>query len=460
MGILADTVDAIRAYIPERKTAIGASIPTWESGMPQNPPGNYYRFGREGYGGDEVVFACIEELCTSAAEPRIAALVKKPGGPEKLEEHEIIDLLERPNPFMDRFAFWATVILHLMLSGNAYIEKVRSASGKVVELWLLRPDRVWVVPDERRFIGGYEYRISDRTYQIDANDIIHAKLRNPISDYYGLAPLSVIAQRVDVDVAMRQFVGAFFRNAGVPAGLLNITKSVSPAERQMIRDRFRGELGGPSGWHSLLVLDNTEASYTAMGMPLGERGLVMPELDEINEVRLAMVFGVPLELIGARIGMLHGNRSTTKEARAGFWDETLAPLYAMLAASLNTGLVPEFSGLDYVEFDMSTVKALQEDQDAKHTRIREDVKTGLLSVQEGRAELGKDPEYEDDAILMLPDNLSPILASEMLAPPAPPTPLGAGPSGGVNGQSNGGANGNGQMTPADVAALARLRAGQ
>lgn len=459
MGILAETFGAVLGLLPERKIAIGASIPTWESGMPQNPPGTFYRYGKEGYGQNEIIYACIEELCTSAAEPRIAAMVKQASGPEKLDDHDILTLLERPNPFMDRFAFWATVILHLQVGGNCFIEKVRSGAGAVVQLWLLRPDRVWVVPDEKRFVGGYEYRISDRLYRLDANDVIHIKLRNPISDYYGLPPLAVAAARTDVDNFMRAFVGAFFRNAGVPAGLLNVTKSVNASERQMIRDRFRGETGGPSGWHSLLVLDNTEATYTAMGQPLGERGLVLPELDEINEVRLAMVFGVPLELIGARIGMLHGNRSTTREARAGFWDETLAPLYAMLAAALNTGLVPEFSGLDYVEFDTSTVKALQEDQDAKHTRIREDVKVGLLSVQEGRAALGNDPDYETDAILMLPDNLSPILASEMLAPPAPPAALGTGPAGGANGNSNGHANGNGAMTPADVAALARLRAG-
>lgn len=452
MGLIADAMGTLARVIPERKVAVGATVPTWESGMAQNPPGTFWRFGKEGYSQNEVIYAAIEELCTSAAEPRIAAMAKGDDGPEKIDDHPVLALLERPNPFLDRFAFWATVILHLMVGGNAYIEKVRSASGKVVELWLLRPDRVWVIPDARSYIGGYEYRISEQTHRLAAQDIIHVKMRNPISDYYGLPPLAVAAARTDVDNFMRSFVSAFFRNAGVPAGLLNVTKSVGVTERQMIRDRFRNETGGPGGWHSLLVLDNTEATYTAMGMPLGERGLVMPDLDEINEVRLAMVFGVPLELIGARIGMIHGNRSTTKEARASFWDETLAPLYQMLGAAITTGLHPEYGDFDYLEFDLSTVKALQEDQDSKHTRIREDVKAGLLSIQEGRAELGKDPEYDKDAILMLPDNLSPVLASEMLAPPAPAQPAL------TSGHQNG-ANGNGAMTERDVAALALLRNG-
>lgn len=418
MGLIADTLGSLVSLLPERKVAIGAAVPTWQQGTPQPPKGTYWRFANEGYGGNEVIYAAIEELCTSAAEPRLAAYRQAGDQSERIAEHPILALLERPNPFMDRFGFWATVILHLMVAGNAYIEKVRSPAGKVVELWLLRPDRMWVIPDAQRFVDGYEYRIAEQVHVLDARDVIHLKLRNPIDDFYGMPPLQVVAPRVDTDNFMRSFTGAFFRNAGVPAGLLNITKSVSPAERQLIRDRFRGETGGPGGWHSLLVLDNTEATYTAMGMALGERGLVMPDLDEINEVRLAMVFGVPLELIGARIGMIHGNRATTKEARATFWDETLTPLYTMLAAALTSWLVPEFEGVDAVEFDLSTVKALREDEDAKHARIREDVKAGLLSVQEGRAALGHDPEHEPDAILLLPDNLTPVLASEMLGPPA------------------------------------------
>ena len=145
--------------------------------------------------------------------------------------------------------------------------------------------------------------------------------------------------RIDSSNAMRAFTQSFFSNAGVPAGLLSIEKQVGQAEAQMIRDRFRNDYGGSSGWHSLMVLANQgNVTYTPMGLPLGERGLVMPELDEIIDAKTAMVFGVPLELIGSRLGMIHGNRSTTKEARASFWDETLVPLYQEIAATLTTCL--------------------------------------------------------------------------------------------------------------------------
>jgi hypothetical protein len=223
-----------------------------------------------------------------------------------------------------------------------------------------------------------------------------------------------------------------------------------------------------------MVLDDTEATYTPMGLPLGQSGIVLPELDEISEARIAQVFGIPLELIGARLGMLHGNRSTMDAARAHFWQETLAPLYQELAADLTRGLLPEYDDFDYLEFDLSTVKALQEDEDKKHLRIRSDVAAGILSVQEARVALGKEPEFEKDALLMLARGLEPMTAETAMegGPPDATTAPGVTPqkapvpASAQNGQGNGqkptGSNGNGhgRLSAADMARLKELAAGR
>jgi hypothetical protein len=39
---------------------------------------------------------------------------------------------------------------------------------KVVELWPLRPDRMWVIPDRERHIRGWEYRLGADVYTLDA----------------------------------------------------------------------------------------------------------------------------------------------------------------------------------------------------------------------------------------------------------------------------------------------------
>lgn len=429
MGIIADTFDALTAAIvPQRKVAVGATVQTWEHGTPQHQKESYYRYALEGYSGNEVMFACVEELASSAAEPRLVAVRKTAKGTEQLHDHPVLELFERPNPFMSRYELIAATIMYRAVSGNAYLEKVRSGAGRVVELWPLRPDRMWVIPDRERHIAGWEYKIGAEKFTLDARDVIHSRTRNPLDDYYGMPPVRPAAVRIDTANAMRAFTSSFFTNAGVPAGLLTIEKQVGAAEAAMIRDRFRNDHGGVSGWHSLMVLANQgSVTYTPMGLPLGERGLVMPELDEIIDAKTAMVFGVPLELIGARLGMIHGNRSTTKEARASFWDETLVPLYQEIAATLTTALRDEYGDFDYLEFDLSTVKALQEDENARTERVIKKLHGGTISVQEARTELGYEPTFEAGAILVMPDNISGLPADQLDAPPAPaPSALGAG----------------------------------
>lgn len=423
MGLIAETFGALAGILPARKVAVGAAVQTWEHGTPQQQRESYYRYALEGYSGNEVVFACIEELATSAAEPRLVAVRKTKDGTEQLHDHEVLRLFERPNPFTSGYDLIAGVIMYHAVAGNAYLEKVRSRAGKVVELWPLRPDRMFVVPDETRHIGGYDYRLGSLLHRFDARDVIHLKTRNPLDDWYGMPPTRPAAARIDTANAMREFTAAFFRNAGVPSGLLSIEKQVGAAEAQMIRDRFRGDYGGAAGWHNLLVLANQgTVSYTPMGLPLGERGLVMPELDEIIDAKTAMVFGVPLELIGARLGMIHGNRSTMKEARASFWDETLVPRYRELAATLTTALQPEYGDFDYLEFDLSTVKALQEDENARTDRVLKQMHGGAISLQEARTDLGKDPSFPPGAILVMPDNISGLPAEQLGAPPEPTLP--------------------------------------
>lgn len=453
MGVFADMIDRVLALVPERKVALGSIVPVGQEGVPQIQRESYYRFAREGYSANELVYACVEELATSAAEPRMAAYVKKNTGLEKLDTHKVVDVLESPNAFLDGFGLISTIIMHMAVSGNAYVEKVRSRAGNVVELWPLRPDRMYVIPDAQKYIRAWEYRIDGRQYFVDPKDIIHFKHRNPLDDYYGLPPLAPCAPRVDTDNFMRAFTGAFFRNAGVPAGILTVNRTTTQAERDLINSRLRIETGGPSGWHNIAIFDKLDATFTPMGMALGERGLVLPELDEIDESRIAMAFGVPLQLIGSRLGMQHNTYASYREARASFWDETLMPLYRMIASKLTQTLVPEFdmlAPLDEIQFDMSSVGALQEDVDAQHTRIREDVKAGLLSVQEGRQELGRDPDFEPDAVLLVPQTLVP-LPVEQLTQPRPV--LGQPAEGEGEGEGPPSERGNGMVTDEDIDAL-------
>jgi HK97 family phage portal protein len=431
MGLI---TDAFRALRPTSKAAIAASIPIWDSGREQSPAWSYERGAREGYTASDLVYACINLRAVAAGEPPLCAY----RGDEKIEEHPALDLLNRPNPFQGRSQFWGSLAMHLDIGGNAYVEKVRSASGKLVELWLLRPDRVKVIPDARRFIGGYAYTIGSETTFLPPENVIHFKTRHPLDDYYGLPPLAAVAGRVDIDVWMRSSYASFFRNAGVVSGLLNVKRAMSAGEKEDARRIFRETYGGPDGWHKLLLIDAEQATYTPMGMPPGASGLAMPDMNLINESRILAAFGVPASMLPTMLGgQSNRGQSADESERDKFWELTMVPLFRDLDTTLWMGLEPEFPEVKRIEHDLSTVDALQEDEDKMHTRIRENWKGGLLTWKEARAKLGEDEEPEEPGIVLVASNTVPTWSDEMLEEPEEPEPMEMPPAPGAAPGQNG-----------------------
>lgn len=410
MGLIAST---IKAVIPSARD-FATSVPVFQNGQAQLPNNRYDTYAREGYGANELVYACIEERASSASEPRMHARI----GDTWTLEDPILRLLNRPNPFLDPVEMWKTIIMHLDLAGNAYALMIRSRSAKVVELWLMRPDRVRIVPGEM-YISHYEYVVGDgRVIPLPVDDVIHWKTSNPLSEWYGMSPLMVLSGRVDIDNYMKHFIKGTFEHGGMPSAVFTVKQKLDPDAKKAIQDRRESTFGGPNGWFNWLILDNSEATFTPVTQSLGTRGLVIPELDEIMEARIPMVFGVPQSLIGTRTSYQNGGYANKRAEATDFWTGTLAPLYKMLAGRLNLRLVPNFPRVAEVGFDLSDVLALREDRDKVHARVREDARAGIIEVQLARREMGYPETWAPDALFLVPSS-SEVRPGDDLEEPAP-----------------------------------------
>lgn len=390
-----------------KSSAVGGIVTnSWNT--PPKPNFNYERVSKEGYGGNEIVYACIEELATSAAEPVIRAY----NAGKVVDNHPILELLEHPNPFLNGYDFIASMIMFRSLAGNSYTEIVFNNRGdRPVELWPLRPDRITIIPHPTRTIQAYRFEIGTDYYDYTPEEIGHYKTRNPLNQYYGLAPISVLFSRIDTDNIGREFTKSFYYNKGVPSTLLAFKGLLDDQEREIIRRNFNRDYSGPSGWHGTMVTENNELSVHQLGMPMGDQGLAFPELDEINEARLAMVFGVPLTLINARLSMTNSAYASRVADREIFWNETLVPIYKELEASINSWLTPHFD-IDYIKFDLSTVHAFGDETDVLHARWRNNFTQSLAAWRESRREIGLNDDPEDDDILIVPTNMYPIKFSD------------------------------------------------
>lgn len=296
-----------------------------------------------------------------------------------------------------------------------------------------------VIPDAQTFIGGWHYTIGGRPIYLPAENVIHFKTRHPLDDYYGLPPIAVGANRIDLDIWVRQFTQAFFRNAGVPSGLINIVRQMSASERDTVMQTFSDRLSGSNAFKPL-VLGGGEATYTPMGTNgLGASGLALSDLNQINESRICMLYGLAPSLLATEIGLRASSYANRVSDHEQFWANTMLPVFRDLDSTLTEGLIDEYPDLERLEHDFSKISALQEDEDAKHARWLKDYQGGLVTWKEARMKIGMPEEPDEPGMLMVPTLVTPTWSDDMLTEPepepvlpAPSLPAGAGGSGQVS----------------------------
>ena len=335
------------------------TLTTQGTGFAELPDVNYGNYAKEGYEKNELVFACIREIATSTSEAPAVAVRKYSDPTEYMENGILYDLLETPNNHQTRYELVETIITYLQITGNAYLYKERSIGG-ISGIYCLRPDRIKIVPNKY-----YEYEIDGKVYNIPLEDVGHIKFPNPTDDHYGLSPLQPLARMINLDIDATDFTRTFYRNAGVPSGLLKLKRKIANRdEANRIRTAWKAQFQGIRNWHRVAILDD-DASYEAMGSNMTD--MEISDVRDLAESRICLALGVPPILVGAKVGLKTATYSNYAQAKESFWEETLLPMYKRIEDALNRIIVnemPSISSTERIAFDFREVRALQDDETA------------------------------------------------------------------------------------------------
>lgn len=133
-------------------------------------------FAREGYARNAVAYRCVRMIAEAAASAPLQV------GPV---QHPLARLLARPNPEQTGVELMESFFGHLQVAGNAYLEAASVGGDAPNELYVLRPDRMSVVPGADGWPVGWEHRVGAAVRRFDrdpvTNDapILHLKLFHP-----------------------------------------------------------------------------------------------------------------------------------------------------------------------------------------------------------------------------------------------------------------------------------------
>ena len=282
-----------------------------------------------------------------------------------------------------------TLAAHLLLHGNGFVQIARDATGRPVELFALRPERVTIVPGEDGWPRAYRYRIGDRTLELPLEDedgwpaIIHVKSFHPADDHYGAGCLSAAEQSVAIHNAASAWNRALLENAARPSGALvydggadagGLTGEQFERLKEELASAYQG--GGNAGRPMLL-----EGGLKWQSLSLSPADMDFAELKAAAARDIALAFGVPPILLGLPGDNTYANY---REANRALWRQTLLPLSAKILSAVAEGLAPSFPGLA-LTVDLDRVPALSEDRERLWSQV---TAADFLEPDEKRAMLG------------------------------------------------------------------------
>lgn len=361
---------------------------------------DYSTLAQEGYEQAVWVYACIREIVNAAKRAPLLAYRPSGDGVDEDPQHPALALLRRPSGFAgingepgvvtSGDQLLEALLGHLLLAGNAYLERVEGVGRAPVELHVLRPDRMQILTDPRVGVRGYRYKIGNVERDFLRGEVTHLRMWHPRSDYVGMSVIEAAARGVDTfntgmahNLALLQN-GARHSGAWVTPGALQ--QNQFTRLRQQIEEQTRiSNRGAP------LVIEGG-LDWRAMGMTPHELDWLKGLQDAARQIHAA--FGVHPVLTGLQ----EGTYENQQQAMRGLYTRVVLPLLDYALEAISNWLMPAFGTPDaYLGYDRDGIDALSEDQDRLFTRLTSAYTAGVLTRNEAREALGYEAVEGGDA---------------------------------------------------------------
>ena len=247
------------------------------------------------------VYACVRILSEAIAGlPLHMYRYKDDGGKEKAIDHPLYQLLhDKPNPEMSSFVFRETLMMHLLLWGNAYAQIIRNGKGEIIALYPLMPNKMTVSRDDTGRLY-YTYQKSQeelpkdnrQTVILDPSDVLHIPGLG-FDGLVGYSPIAMAKNAIGLAIATEEYGSKFFANGASPSGVLEHPGTIKDPER--LRESWQSTFGGSRNSNKIAVLEEG-LKFTPISISPNEAQFLETRKFQINEI--ARIFRVPPHMVG------------------------------------------------------------------------------------------------------------------------------------------------------------------
>jgi len=362
------------------------------------------------------VYSGIFAISTACARVPLKLIQIKNGKGVEIENsltHSAMRIFSPPNGTMSYYDLIEGIMIYLETTGNAFLEIGKNRIGQDMALYLLRPDRIRIIPDKKgKGVEKYIFTLEGESGKIikaqefKPKDILHFKYFSPIDDWWGQGSIQAAKNAVVLEQYAIKHNEAFFEGGGVPPGLLKFGSGISKKEAKKVYREWQNRDKTTN-----VAAVSAEVGFQELGS--GGKDMEFAELRRMNREEILSTLGVPPAMVGILEQAKYENYQLQRKL---FNEDTIVPKMLKVESTLNSFLMPRFGEDLRYRFDFTDL--LAESESEKQQKIEKLMPYGIYTPNEARQALGLDPfeggdiRYIDSRLIPVDEDLESIRGEE------------------------------------------------
>jgi len=324
---------------------------------------------------------------------------------EPLDTHPVLGVIAEPMPGTVGSLVWGWVLQDYKLFGNAYLRKVRtSRSGVPIGLQYLPQDMVRPVGNGINPLTHYVYTTDGRSFDIAIEDIVHIRYgRDPSDIRLGRSPVQAVLREIATDNVASSAAYGLLNNGAMPSLIVgpdakDQSVDLSPDDARQVKRQLREDLTGDGAGGIVVMM----GPYKMDRVSLTPSELALDSVRRVPEERICSAMGLNPMVLGLGSGLERSTYSNFERAQQAAWEDGMVPLLRAISDALTVSLLPDYSESaegDYIQFDVSNVRALADDLQAEADRAEKLYKAGIIDRAEAKRIAGLEAVPEDEGQL-------------------------------------------------------------
>jgi len=311
----------------------------------------------------------------------------------KIDEHPVLDLLDRFNDTTTKAEGIYTLESHINLAGDSFLLLDEPTNPQ--NLFTLNPANIELIlgdftDNSRQLVDGYLYKdtIDGKSVEMkySPEQVIQIKEPNPKNPYRGLSKVEVVAKTIDTDVMSRESLRQFFLSGMIGDFALTTDQRITDEQLKKMKSELRAaHTGVGNAWNIPIFSGGLKPE----SLQRNAKEMQLIELQKWLRDIIMAAFGNSKSALGITEDVNRANA----EASIALWKQsTVKSHIGRIVDSLNEFLVPQFSE----DLILGFVDPVPEDESAKIDKAIRLKSSDVITRNEAREMLELDPTQGGD----------------------------------------------------------------